>query len=259
MTPDEAKRLLAHAAAFDNRKPSAAAAHAWAAALYNIPLDADTLGAVARYYSLPASDDPNDKRWIQPHHVRFHRAKIREPRIDASRPVYHGQPLETGAESGQSIRALEQAAASGLIPPRTVREAIDTANPRLPLTPRLRAMIAAAGREVPDEDPQQPTTGYNVLGVRCPICHSTIGQACRNGRGVRLVHVHPGRKEDAQRAAEGRPPVDRDQLRREEEHRREAARQLMEANGGPSTFIPPTQAEIDAEEKAAKRRTGAAS
>lgn len=85
MNPTEAAQLLTHAAAFDNRKPSAAASQAWAAALHDVPLDDDAIMAVARYYG---SDDPTatGQRWIQPHHVRAHRKAIRAERLDA-RPL----------------------------------------------------------------------------------------------------------------------------------------------------------------------------
>jgi hypothetical protein len=85
MNPIEAAQLLTHAAAFDNRKPSAAAAQAWAAALHDVPLDDDAIAAVARYYGC---DDPQatGQRWIQPHHVRTHRKAIRAERLDA-RPL----------------------------------------------------------------------------------------------------------------------------------------------------------------------------
>ena len=51
MNPTEAAELLGHAAAFDNRNPSAAAAVAWASALHDIPLDNDAKAAVAAYYT----------------------------------------------------------------------------------------------------------------------------------------------------------------------------------------------------------------
>jgi hypothetical protein len=244
--PSEAARLLLHAAAFDNRKPSAGAAAAWAAALHDIPLDEDTLGAVARYYGTAATDDPNDRRWIQPHHVRFHRAKIREPRIDAAHPVYDGNPLESSNESAANLRALNTAAADGHLGTRTIRQALDTkGQQRIPLDRRLRAMLEAAGQNIPTENTepsQQPTTGINVLGVACPICDATIGQTCHTGRGRRRADVHPGRKDDAHRASQGLPPVDRDQVRRDEEHRRQAALALLDGSG-PSTFVPPTRDE----------------
>jgi hypothetical protein len=94
MTPDEAGKLLALAAAFDNRKPSHTAMKAWAVALHDIPLDTDALNAVARYYGTLDPAEPG-KKWIQPHHVRAHRAKIRNGRDGDI--VGPGQPAEIPA------------------------------------------------------------------------------------------------------------------------------------------------------------------
>lgn len=79
MNPIEAAQLLAHAAAFDNRKPSNAASQAWAAALHDVPLDEDALAAVARFYGT-AEHGESGAKWIQPHHVRTHRLAIRDER-----------------------------------------------------------------------------------------------------------------------------------------------------------------------------------
>jgi hypothetical protein len=230
VTPAEAAELLAYAGSLDNRKPSLAAAKAWSDALQDVPLDQDTLAAVARYYSMPATDDPNDNRWLQPHHVRFHRAKIREPRIDAAHPVYNGQPLETGIDSSEGIRALNEAAGDGRIPPRSIADAIAARDEMVPLSPRIRAMIENAGRDIPDEDdPEQPAIGVNARGVRCPICQAMPGKSCRGHRDRTLTHVHPARLDDARRIAEGRA---------EELARREAALLALNADG-PSDFVPP--------------------
>lgn len=85
MNPSEAATLLAHASAFDNRRPNTAADQAWAAALHDIPLDHDTLAAVARFYGTPETHSPGAK-WIQPHHIRTHRAAIRADRFGPPGP-----------------------------------------------------------------------------------------------------------------------------------------------------------------------------
>jgi hypothetical protein len=242
MNPQEAGQLLGHAAAFDNRKPSAAQALAWAAALHDIPLDQDTIGAVARYYSLPASDDPNDKRWIQPHHIKFHRKRIREPRYDAARPLYSGQPDESWVEATENLRALEEAAGSGRIPPRTVRQAIAPGANTTFLTPRIKAMIEAVGQGVPSSE--QPEIGVNTRGVRCPICHAEPGKSCTSRRKRNHAEPHPARLEDARRIAEGRPPLDRSQMAAQEQQRRIAAAALLGPEG-PSGFVPPARDQTD--------------
>ena len=79
MTPDDAARLLAACAAFDNRQPSEMAKRAWATALNDVPLDQDCFDAVAAFYGTPPQD-PNQRLWIQPHNVRTEigRASCRE-------------------------------------------------------------------------------------------------------------------------------------------------------------------------------------
>lgn len=81
MNRSEASLLLGHCAAFDNRNDSKAAATAWAAALYDVPLDDDTRAVVAAYYTTPPKD-PDQRLWIMPHHVRTLRSKIRSARLE---------------------------------------------------------------------------------------------------------------------------------------------------------------------------------
>lgn len=121
MNPTEAGQLLAHCAAFDNRKPSAAAAVAWAAALHDIPLDADALGAVARFYATP---DGEGQKWIQPHHVRAHRAAIRSDRTGPAGPGLHPAPPPADPDDVKGyLRALRQQQA-GIADGHTPRDAI---------------------------------------------------------------------------------------------------------------------------------------
>lgn len=111
MNSTEANRLLAHCAAFDNRKPSAAAAEAWAAALHDVPLDPDVLAAVARYYGA-GSAQAAEQRWIQPHHVRAHRKAMRNARLEGFRYV----PTDGDDDPKvylASLRAQRQAVADG--------------------------------------------------------------------------------------------------------------------------------------------------
>src|SRR3954465_8541166 len=122
MNPTEAAELLGHAAAFDNRNPSAAAAVAWAAALEDVPLDADAKAAVALYYRTPPQN-PNDRLWILPHHVRTLRSKIRSARLENFQ--YEPLPDETPAEFLARYKGQVQAIASGRVPAPTDRLAIE--------------------------------------------------------------------------------------------------------------------------------------
>ncbi|MGI5162748.1 hypothetical protein ACQEU3_47080 [Spirillospora sp. CA-253888] len=112
MTPTDAAELLLHCAAFDNRKPSAAAAKAWAAALHDVPLDEDTLNAVARYYGTPEPGETGNK-WMQPHHVRTHRKAIRGARLDAAGTLaqhnaLHGAEPATEADHRRALREIQR-------------------------------------------------------------------------------------------------------------------------------------------------------
>lgn len=73
MTPAEAAALLAVAAAFDNRKPDADAATAWALALDDMPF-ADCRNAIVAHYR--ASTD-----WLMPAHVLELVKRVRDKRI----------------------------------------------------------------------------------------------------------------------------------------------------------------------------------
>lgn len=107
MNTAEAIRLLAHCAAFDNRQPSRAAAEAWAAALHDVPLDEDTLAAVARYYGTPDSD--SGQKWIQPHHVRTHRNALRDDRLGPPGPGLSPQIPAADPDDVQGyLRALRE-------------------------------------------------------------------------------------------------------------------------------------------------------
>lgn len=118
MNSAEANRLLAHAAAFDNRNPSAAAAEAWAAALHDVPLDADALAAVARFYG---TVDPNvtGQKWIQPHHVRAHRRAIRDARLMAAPvPPPHHALDERGYR--EALKEITARIGDGKVPFRAI-------------------------------------------------------------------------------------------------------------------------------------------
>ena len=75
MTPAEAAALLAVAAAFDNRKPDAAAAKAWSVALDGYRFE-DCRDAVVAHYR-------SSSEWIMPAHVVAGVKRIRASRISA--------------------------------------------------------------------------------------------------------------------------------------------------------------------------------
>ncbi|MEZ0066727.1 hypothetical protein ABIA32_002739 [Streptacidiphilus sp. MAP12-20] len=199
MTPDEAGQLLARCAVFDNRKPSQIAMQGWAVALAEVPLDADAFAAVARFYGATSGD--TGQRWIQPHHVRHHRAEIRAARIREANLVYDGTPDETGRESAKGLRQLIRAAGDGRIPAQPITAAL-TAGTGRP-SPELIAQLADVGRDIyaeaaPKTPPAgQPFFGVNALGVPCPHCLVPAGQLCKSRRQPKRADVHPSRLDAA--------------------------------------------------------------
>lgn len=226
MNSTEAVRLLMHAAAFDNRQPSEAAAQAWAASLRDVPADDDAFAAIARYYGTPPTR-PGERLWILPADLRSHRQAIRNERLHGFQ--YQPQPGDDDPRTYlANYRAQREAVAAGQQPaaPDTRQLA---GNPH----PTVARALADVGRPVPTKDePEQPQR-RGPLGVRCPTCTAPIGRPCRTpgttcGRG-RERPPHSART----RAARGLPPPDPDATRAEEQRRRAASRRL--AHTAPKT------------------------
>ncbi|WP_263165444.1 hypothetical protein [Streptomyces sp. SCSIO ZS0520] len=193
MTPTEAARLLLHASAFDNRQPSEAAATAWSAALPDIPADADSLAAVARYYGTPPAR-PGERLWIQPHDVRTLRQQIRDERLTG----FRYEPVPGDDQPAVYLAALKQqraAVADGHRPP-----AID--RPALP-GPTMAEVLGGNWPmpPAPSEDAPVPRA-HGPLGVICPACGAPIGRPCK-GSLRRQRPPHGARR----RAAAGLPSV----------------------------------------------------
>lgn len=210
MTPLEAGKLLIHAAAFDNRKPSKAASHAWAEALKDMPADPDAYAAVARYYSEPADDDSSGElegtRWIQPHHVRLIRRRIRAKRIPDGAFTYPAHdPDENGNQFVQRRKAQVQAIADGRITAEPIRELKGGPHPSVADTvaaigqipEHLRAELAEAGIG-------QRRQVWPELAVPCPLhaCRALATRPCRTPKGREMRQgTHPSRQ-DAWRASQ---------------------------------------------------------
>lgn len=182
MNPTEAAELLGHAAAFDNRNPSAAAAVAWASALHDIPLDSDAKAAVAAYYTTPPQD-PRDRLWILPHHIRTLRSKIRSARLENFQ--YEPLPNETTSEYIARYRGQVQAIASGRVPAPAGRLALEGGPHR-----NVVKELAGVGRPVPNTDEDAAATELadtvrrtGPLGIACPSCHAAIGRPCKTPGG----------------------------------------------------------------------------
>lgn len=226
MNEYEAAELLGHCAAFDNRKPSVAARAAWAAALHDIPLDADTKAAVASYYTT-APKDPDAKLWIMPHHVRTLRSKIRSARLENFQ--YEPIPGETDAEFLARYRGQVQAIASGRRPAPTGRLVLEGAAPK-EFVRELAARGWEGNRTVPDSDEEAATAELldtvrrvGPLGVQCPACGAAMGRPCKTPGGTRkhvLGRPRPKPHNARMRAAQGIP----EQTQEEREAREDRVR-----------------------------------
>lgn len=225
MNANEAAELLAHASGFDNRKPSLAAAVAWASALHDVPLDADAKAAVAVYYSTPPQD-PNDRLWILPHHIRTLRSKIRSKRLEN----FQYEPIagETVGEFMARYRGQVQAIASGRRPAPVDRLALE-GGPHKSVVKEL----AGIGRTVPDSDDEalvDTIRRAGPLGVVCPTCGAALGRPCKTPGGTRkhvLGRPRPKPHSARLRAAQGIPEATQAEREAQEERIRLRAAHVL--------------------------------
>lgn len=232
MNPTEAAELLGHAAAFDNRNPSAAAAVAWAAALEDVPLDADAKAAVAMYYRTPPQN-PNERLWILPHHIRTLRTKIRSARLENFQ--YEPVADETTAEYLARLRGQVQAIASGRVAAPTGRPAL-TGGPSKEFVHELEARGWQVGRDVDGDEPEAELVDTvrrsGPLGVECPVdaCRAAIGKPCKTPGGS---SKHPLGKPRTKphsarlRAAQGHGELTDEQRAAQEQRVREASARFL--------------------------------
>lgn len=232
MNASEAAELLAHCSGFDNRQPSLAAAQSWAAALHDVPLDADAKAAVAAYYSTPPQN-PNERLWILPHHVRTLRSKLRSARLENFQ--YEPLPDETPAEFLARYRGQVQAIASGRIAAPSGRLALE-GGPSREFMAELEARGWQGNRTVDDtgEEPAAELVDTvrrsGPLGVICPMCAAEIGFPCKSGHATKkhplgrpLAKPHTARI----RAASGDPQQTREERAAEEQRVREASARAL--------------------------------
>lgn len=201
MTPGDAARLLAAAAAFDNRDTGEAAARAWAAALRDMPCDPDAFAAVAQFYGQPdPAGTPPRRRWIEPHHIATIRQQIRDRRIGDATIAYDGRDDETGSEFVRRRRAQLAAIGDGRAEPVPVAQL--TGGPAPSVAARLGNIGqlpdahegAAAVRAAAGMTPRHP-----ALAAACPVCGAPAGQPChtRGARQTPMRQPHPGRIDTA--------------------------------------------------------------
>lgn len=186
MNATEAAALLAHCSGFDNRQPSVAAAKSWAAALYDVPFDQDARDAVAAYYTTPPQN-PNERLWILPHHVKTLRSKIRSARLENFQ--YEPVPNETPAEFLARYKGQVQAIASGRVAAPTGQPMLE-GGPSKQFVAELEARGWSVGQDVPDESTVEAELVDTVrrsgpLGIECPVeaCRAAIGRPCKGPGG----------------------------------------------------------------------------
>lgn len=187
MTPDDAAKLLAACAAFDNRQPSEIAKRAWARALTKIPLDDDCFEAVARFYGTPAKD--GQRLWIQPADVVVHRNTIRRERLENF--VYEPPVSLDDPDFIKRLRSQQYAVGSGTIPAPAQAPAL-TGGP----TKQIAEYLKGVGRDVPAEDEGEGVAKVRrpgPLGIECPKCRAAVGRPCRTPGGKERA-VHPTRR-----------------------------------------------------------------
>ncbi|MFF3928191.1 zinc finger domain-containing protein [Streptomyces hirsutus] len=233
MNRKEAAELLGHCTAFDNRQPSAAAATAWASALHDVPLDDDAKNAVAAYYTTPPQN-PNERLWILPHHVRTLRTKIRNARLENFQ--YEPLPDETTAEYLARYRGQVKAIASGRIAAPSGRLALE-GGPSKEFVAELEARGWEGNRAVPGEEDDEPAAELietvqrsGPLGIECPMCAAAIGFPCKGSKatakyplGKPLTKPHTARL----RAASGEAQQTLEERAAEEARIREASARAL--------------------------------
>ena len=199
MNQHEASMLLACCASFDNRQPSDAAIQGWAAALHDIPFDADTRAAVVSYYSTPPKN-PSERLWILPHHIRTIRTRIRSERLE-NFSYETPNPDETPREYLARYRGQLEAVASGAVPAPSSAPMLEGGPHR-----SMAELLSGSVRHVDDPEAPEPRPtverrATGPQGVICPDCNAAIGRPCKSRLRRKPRQPHPARR----RAAAGEP------------------------------------------------------
>lgn len=144
MNASEAAALLAIAAAFDNRKPDADAASAWAVALDELPA-ADCRDAIVQHYR-------ESRDWLMPSDVIRRVKKMRTERLQLVRDVQPPPELTDLEDDDEFNRAylewrreLDQRAIHGELDERDTRHAMQSVTR---IDKRTRAAIEATRKKL---------------------------------------------------------------------------------------------------------------
>lgn len=185
---EEAGRLLALAAARDQRTVGDADILAWHADLNAAGVAyADADAALTRFYAVEmASLKTEDRRRVTTPDVISIARKIRNERL--ANFVYEPPPGDDDPNYLQRLRGQIEATASGQRPALTERPALE-GGPH----PDVVKALAGIGQAVASEAGEMPDIRRpGPLGIECPKCKAAIGRPCRTPGGKERV-PHPAR------------------------------------------------------------------
>jgi hypothetical protein len=204
---EEAGRLLALAAARDQRTVGDADVLAWHADFNAAGLSyADADAALTRFYAVEmASLKTEDRRRVTTPDVISIARKIRSERL--ANFVYDPPPGDGDPDYLARLRGQISATATGRTPALAELPALE-GGPH----PSVAKALAGIGQSVPGDE----TAGTEVdsvrrpgpLGTVCPKCSAAIGRPCRTPGGKERA-PHPARKGEASDAEQERTEIER--------------------------------------------------
>jgi hypothetical protein len=204
---EEAGRLLALAAARDQRTVGDADVLAWHADFNAAGLSyADADAALTRFYAVEmASLKTEDRRRITTPDVISIARKIRSDRL--ANFVYDPPPEDGDPNYLTRLRGQLEATATGRTPALTELPALE-GGPH----PSVAKALAGIGQSVPEGETADPEVDSvrraGPLGTTCPKCSAAIGRPCRTPGGKERA-PHPARKGEAADPEQERAEIER--------------------------------------------------
>jgi hypothetical protein len=204
---EEAGRLLALAAARDQRTVGDADVLAWHADFNAAGLSyADADAALTRFYAVEmASLKTEDRRRVTTPDVISIARKIRSERL--ANFVYDPPPGDDDPNYLARLRGQIEATATGRTPALTELPALE-GGPH----PSVAKALAGIGQSVPGDGTADVEVDAvrraGPLGTVCPKCSAAIGRPCRTPGGKERV-PHPARKGEASDPEQERAEIER--------------------------------------------------
>lgn len=222
ITYGEAGRLLALAAARDQRTVGDADVLAWHADLNEAAVTFDDAAAALTRFSVEmASREPRDRyRATTPDIIAIAR-RLRSERLENF--MYEPDSGdESPAEYLRNLRGQISAVAEGRAPAPDTAPALE-GGPH----PSVIRELATVGRTVPN--PDKPVKRPGPLGMECPKCQAPVGRPCRMPGSTKKRGRERPPHDARSRIAQGLPPADAVASQQEAERRREASRLRLAA------------------------------